>query len=408
MKSALVSPGSQRGFTFIELSFVIIVFGMVAAVIAQVVPAMRRSSSTAETVRNIVSVQFSLESFAATHSRLPCADTDGDGVENLAPSCQTIGTVPHVTLGYPGPLVNADNYPFKYAIYQRDSADLRLKASLGSAVERYRPSTGTPVSATDLTVQLTNKSYGSTNRRLDFCQGLRAGMDLPYDQSYLHVVESGKRTHVAYVLVDPGIGNMDLAGDLFDGLNGTASAALPEFEHPSRSQSMTYDDRVVVTYFDEMWDALGCSATMATAGRASPDLETTLALFKQSAADYHDQLDIAVDMGFADNFAAAAAVLSAAAGVVKAAGVLLVGIGSAMETFGATSGSAVAAGVGVGLSAVTVGLAAVNLGLTVDNYEKLKDRRADFETLVSTRLNPLYESVKADVARSGDLVYSDK
>jgi hypothetical protein len=201
---------------------------------------------------------------------------------------------------------------------------------------------------------------------------------------------------------------MDLAGDLFDGRNGTASAASPEFEHPSRAQSMAYDDRVVVTYFDQMWDALGCSATMATAGRASPNLETTLALFKQSAADYHDQLDIAVDMGFADNFAAGAAVATAAADLVKASGVLLIGIGSAMTTFGATSGSAVAAGVGVGLAAANIVLASVNLGLTVDNYEKLKERRADFETLVSTRLNPLYESVKIDVARSGDLVYSDK
>ena len=408
MKPGPIFRRSQRGFTFLELSFVIIIFGMVAAVIAEVVPAMRRSSSTAETVRNIVNVQFSLESFAATHSRMPCADTDGDGVENVAPSCQTVGTVPYLTLGHPAPLVNADNYPFKYAIYQRESANLRREASLGRAVERYQPSTGTPVSATDLTVQLTNKSYGSTNRRLDFCQGLRAGMDLPYDARFLHVVEGAGRSHVAYVLVDPGVGNMDLAGDLFDGRNGTASAASPEFEHPSRAQSMAYDDRVVVTYFDQMWDALGCSATMATAGRASPNLETTLALFKQSAADYHDQLDIAVDMGFADNFAAGAAVATAAADLVKASGVLLIGIGSAMTTFGATSGSAVAAGVGVGLAAANIVLASVNLGLTVDNYEKLKERRADFETLVSTRLNPLYESVKIDVARSGDLVYSDK
>jgi hypothetical protein len=157
-----------------------------------------------------------------------------------------------------------------------------------------------------------------------------------------------------------------------------------------------------------MWDALGCSATMATAGRAHPDLETTLALYKQSAVDYHNQLDIAVDMGFADNFAAGAAVLSAASALVNAGGVLLVAIGSAMESFGATSGSAVAAGVGVGLAAATVVLASVNLGLTVDNYAKVQQRRTDFETLVSTRLNPLYESVKLDVARSGDLVYSDK
>jgi prepilin-type N-terminal cleavage/methylation domain-containing protein len=402
----------QRGFTFIELSFVMIVLGLVAAVLAQVVPAMRRSSMTAETVRNISSVQLSLESFAAIHGRLPCADTDNDGVENATP-CQTIGTLPYVTLGYPGALANADGYDFKYALYQRDDPTLRQQARLGEKTERYRPSTGTPVSASDLTVELTDKAYAAVpgnplNRRLDFCQGLRAGMDQPFDNRFLHVEQSGERKHVAYVLVDPGIGNMDLMGDRFDGLNGSANATLPRFDHPNRPQSMIYDDRVVVAYFDQLWETLGCSANMATAGRAHPNLETTLALFKQTMVDYRTQMDIAVDMAFADNFSAGAGIASATSGLAGSGAAMLIDIASAINTAGATSGAAISAGIAIGLNAAALGVAIANQVFTVQNYDSFKSYRSAFDDLVAQKLNPLYDSVKADVARGGALVYSDK
>ena len=234
----------QGGFSFLELSFVLIVLGMIAGLLAQVVPAMRRASATAETVRNLTNVEFSLASFAAINGRLPCADTDDEGLENASP-CAVIGKLPYVTLGYSGPLVNADGYDFKYSLYNNPGSDLRSTALLGSNTERYRPTIGV---GTSPSVTLTEKAYTATAyRRLDFCQGLRAGMDLPFNDSYLHVqTESGTKKHVAYVLVDPGVGNMDLTGDMFDGLNGSATTTLPRFEHPNRKQSILYDDRVVV------------------------------------------------------------------------------------------------------------------------------------------------------------------
>lgn len=400
----------QGGFTFIELSFVIIVMGMIAMLVAQVVPAMRRSSATAETVRNLTNVEFSLLSFAAINGRLPCADTDNDGLENVSP-CQVVGKLPYRTLGYTNPLVNADGFDFKYALYSKPGNDpavtLRDVALLGSKTEAYRPSVGASAPVT-----LIEKAYTpltSRNYRLDFCQGLRAGMDASFSASYLHVqTPGGARKNVAYVLVDPGVGDMDLNGDLFDGLNSSATAVLPRFEHPNRQQSMTYDDRVVVGYFDLMWESLGCSANMATAGRALPNVETMLALLKQSSVDYHTQLDIAVDMAFADNFSAGAGIALATTGLLSAGAAMAVDIASAINTFGVTSGAAVSAGIAIGLNTAALAVAIANQVVTVLNYNDFKNYRTAFETLVSTKLDPLYSSVQSDVAAGLNNVYSDQ
>lgn len=233
-------------------------------------------------------------------------------------------------------------------------------------------------------------------------------MDRLFDANYLYVEENGRRKNVAYVLVDPGVGNMDLIGDYFDGLNYSASAQSPRFEHPNRSQSVIYDDRVSVGYFDQFWESLGCSANMATAGRSHPNVETTLALFGQTAVDYRSQLDLAVDIAFAENFGAGAGVADATTALATAASSLSSAIGSALAKGGSHFKS-----IGYSIGATVNGSLALanavdSYNKTLDSYHKFQDYRTDFDTLVSTRLNPLYESVKKDVVRSTSLVYSDQ
>lgn len=404
MKNRASQRPVQRGFTFLELSFVLIILGIVTSLMAQVVPAMRRASTTAETVRNLTSVEFSLQSFAAINARLPCADTDSDGLENTSPSCAVIGKLPYLTLGYSGSLVNAEGYDFKYGLYHRPGL-LREEALLGERTERYQPSIGvsTPL------VTLTDKAFTVRNGRLDFCQGLRPGMEASFDDRYLHVeTGGGNKKHVAYVLVDPGVGNMNLTDDLFDGFNESASSTKPRFEHPNRKQSLVYDDRVVVSYFDQMWEALGCSANMATAGRAHPNVETTLALLKQSMGDYRTQLDIAVDIAFADNFSAGAGIAAATTGLAGSIASMATDIASAINTAGVTSGAAVSAGIAIGLNAAALAVAISNQAVTVLNYNEFKSFRDKFDVLVRNKLDPLYGSVKDNVQRSGSLVFSDQ
>jgi type II secretory pathway pseudopilin PulG len=408
MKRPFARRLKQGGFTFLELSFVLILFGIIVAMLAQVIPAMRRASATAETVRNLTNVENSLVSFAAINGRLPCADTNDDGIENASP-CAVVGKLPFVTLGFSGPLVNADGYDFKYALYYHPAnADatipLRTDATLGDKKERYQPSigTGTPVT-------LTQKSFTTSNRRLDFCQGLRAGMDASIEANYLYIeTPAGARKNVAYALVDPGVGDMDLNGDLFDGFNSSATAASPKFEHPGRSQSAIYDDRVIVAYFDQFWDKLGCSANMATAGRALPNVETMLALFEQTAVDYKTQLDIAVDIAFADNFSAGAGVAAATTGLLSSGAAMATDIASAINTMGVTSGAAVSAGIAIGLNTAALGVAIANTVLTALNLQHFKDYRDEFQTLRTQKLDPLYSSVQFTVQSGGANVFSDE
>jgi hypothetical protein len=157
-----------------------------------------------------------------------------------------------------------------------------------------------------------------------------------------------------------------------------------------------------------MWQSLGCSGNMGTAGRAHPGIETTLALFKQSSVDYATQLDIAVDAAFADNFTAGAGTASATAASLSAGAALPTGIASAINTFGVTSGASISAGVALGASLAAVGVATANQVLTAKNNEDFKNFRTEFNTLVTTKLNPLYSSVQANVARSLAQVYADQ
>jgi len=53
-------------------------------------------------------------------------------------------------------------------------------------------------------------------------------------------------------------------------------------------------------------------------------------------------------------------------------------------------------------------VAGINLGKTVDNSNRVKALRGDFNTLVSGRLRPLYLSVQDNVQRGGRTVYSDE
>ena len=409
------------GFTLIELAVVVAMLGLVASLLMQLVPALKRSTGMAQSVRNLDDVEAALVAFAAINGRLPCPDTAGDGVEHMAGATCTsvIGKFPYLTLGFSYPLVNAAGLDFRYAVHSRAGV-LNANVQLEKKQERFQPQIGSDAGSG---VALGSKSiYAGANGRLDFCQALRTGMDYNLvpgpSASYLYIQGAAAKTNVAYVLVDPGVGDMDLVNGYFDGLNGSASDTNPGFESPLKSGSARsllsagYDDRVVVGYFDQLWETLGCSATMTTVGHAQANVETTAALLEQSLADYKVQLVLAKDMAYADNFSAGATLASAVAGLASAGASMATDIASAINTFGATSGAAVSAGIAIGLNAAQVAVSSVALALTVTTYKDFNDDPggvvAQFNTLVSTKMDPLYSSIQANVQTSGQKAFSSQ
>jgi len=95
----------QGGFTLIELAIVLVIVGVLLGSFLGTLGARIDNSRRAETQETLDKIKLSLYGFAMSQSpaRLPCPDTDNDGLEDLAgASCATLttpGNLPWATLG---------------------------------------------------------------------------------------------------------------------------------------------------------------------------------------------------------------------------------------------------------------------------------------------------------------------
>jgi len=99
------SHPSQCGFTLIELSIVLLVVGLLLGTILMPIATQYRIRETREAQKQIEEVRQALIGFAQSQGRLPCSDTDRDGLENppvpAATCTQAIGFLPYTSLGLP-------------------------------------------------------------------------------------------------------------------------------------------------------------------------------------------------------------------------------------------------------------------------------------------------------------------
>jgi prepilin-type N-terminal cleavage/methylation domain-containing protein len=95
----------QRGFTLIELAIVLVIIGVLLGSFLGTLGARIDNTRRAETRAALDQIKLSLYGFAMSQSpvRLPCPDTDNDGLEDLAgTSCASLtspGNLPWATLG---------------------------------------------------------------------------------------------------------------------------------------------------------------------------------------------------------------------------------------------------------------------------------------------------------------------
>lgn len=385
------SKRRSRGMTLIEVSLMLVVLGFIAVLLAELLPGFKRVASQKESSRALDTAQAALRGFVLINGRLPCPDSTGDdGKEDRTGSgCSDLtGLLPYRSLGLGGPLENASGFAFRYGVYHRGDASPAADTGLTAVTDRLRP-----LVADGLPPEAAARARGNLNL-LDFCAAVQSAQGLSTVNTQVNValatgaLETSE--NVAYVLAEPGVGDMKVNGSPFDGSN----AAGLRFEHPTRAPGRDYDDQVVVAYFSDMWEELNCSGLVASAARAHPNTESGFALFRQSLRDYKAQLELTREMAEADRLQEIASLAQGIGSVATAAAALPIGIASSINTFGATAGSAVAAGIAIGLNVAATAYSAVNLvvGDTIRN--KLDARLGEAKGLI-TEVDTLHTNVKS-------------
>jgi len=97
-----VSARADSGFTLVELAVVLFVVGLIVAAFLGPLTTQIESRARARTDAKLVEIIDALYGFAVLRRRLPCADLDGDGLEEAGVPCApaaTMGALPYRTLG---------------------------------------------------------------------------------------------------------------------------------------------------------------------------------------------------------------------------------------------------------------------------------------------------------------------
>lgn len=110
---------NMRGFTLIELAVVIVIVALVLGALLVPLATQIQTRQVKETRDRLADIKEALLGFAVTQGRLPCPDTDRDGVENACTGAGSItdvveGFLPWQDLGVPP--TDTWDHIFRYAV----------------------------------------------------------------------------------------------------------------------------------------------------------------------------------------------------------------------------------------------------------------------------------------------------
>lgn len=220
-------PGSQNGFTLLEMAIVIIISGIIMSAVLTVLPSVMRTGKLKEGRVILDKYDRALQGYAIVNLRLPYADTSGNGEENNG---EFVGDLPYRTLGLSS-RNDAWGNPVKYAVY-------------GSAGNPSISLTGNPADKAALLVIIGNIPPAATS----------------FNSAYAYTTSSGAcggsdSTNQAYVIASGGPKDLDGINDQFDGCNGAAGMG---FNAANWIQDTNYDDIVRSLSISE-FSAITCS-----------------------------------------------------------------------------------------------------------------------------------------------------
>lgn len=379
--SALAQTRHCRGFSLLELAAVLaLLSGLVFALLYKTSD-VSIQTALQSTDSALKAADEQLRQFAAWNGRLPCPDTDGDGLEDCGGGAQK-GDLPYRTLklaaiGYE--VGEQGGRSLRYGVYRNAAAD----ADLAVRDERFKP-TNADETAYDL---------GNENS-LDLCTALASAAKSAQNNAYLHIAYTdGARAGMAYMLASPGVADADSDGDRYDGLNSTSATG---FNAPQTPVSTAYDDTTQGRGLTELYELLHCQVSQRSLNLAANAiaLEEENIAFAESNKDSADEGVMMNAVGSALtawSMAQAAAELSGAMEVQSiSAGLLATATATcAIPPFAGCAlvpvytAAVAAAGTGVTLSGIAVGLSGAALGLQISStvlYSKIAKKAGAPET----------------------------
>lgn len=347
----------QRGFGLLQVMLLIAVLGGLATM-GYLEWRERTAVENARLERlHLSQADQALQTFVTVARRLPCPDTDRDGVEDCGGTEQK-GWLPATTLRMAGADPGVDVGQIRYLV-QRGAGDFDLTV----LDDAWRPLEYDDDGASSFAMRDAPPYQENIRTLADFCQRLQAGADTALAAGMAQVNAAPARA-VAYALAHPGDEDTDGDGSLFDGANAGATSVL---EDPQRSPLLAaYDDIVLDRPFAVLQTAFHCNVLT--------DAINTVALAHDVSSSVDEMKEENIE---AAERAIIFASLGAAITAVETASVVLEGISDAgnaaaewagcIASLGLAVNLCVAAGIHTGAAAMTAVVIVANVASIAAN-----------------------------------------
>jgi|GEM_PF-403592 prepilin-type N-terminal cleavage/methylation domain len=360
----------QGGFTLVEMAVVLVILSVIGVILARWMGTTTLEHTHALQRTLLQRAEDAVLGFATIQHRLPCPDTDGDGLENCDGSA--VAMLPYRTIGLP----DARAARVRYGVLRRagDSAVLAdwdtsanraadrevvLDADLAATRDRTRV-LQVFLNDPDLAPAHTVEPWDNCGHLpagapgcdeapqlhlngLDFCAAIRNAAMLPPSPQHVHTRREDAPDQIA--------GNVAYAMAMVDPqepAHGAASVAFQSPRRPSGGGDAPYRDKVVAVGFDQLWTRLRCGEYYAAATYAHPNIAAAARLVTPAMHNYAKQLDIMVSLGRAKVDLTNAALLDASGELVVTSAQTLDTVSEMLQTYGGWSWRAVLATTSIG------------------------------------------------------------
>jgi hypothetical protein len=360
----LRTTAKQRGLGLLEvLLFIAVLSGL--AVTGYLEWRARETVKTARQERQSLSqADTALITFSTIHFRLPCPDTNRDGLEDCGSTAQK-GWLPSTTLQLAGADPGVSTGQLRYLVQRGATAYDLANPTIADDWRPLEYDDGSPANFN--TMRTTTASGGDYQADIltltDLCQRLEVGSGTALSSGMAQVASSPART-VAYALVHPGISDADGNDSLFEGINSTGSGN--SVEDPAKTPLLSsYDDRVLERSFSSLYTAFNCQPLFQSINTVALGLD----VIDQVADMREDSIDAAERAVIFASLATAITAVELSAAIIEAAsdagnavadGVICgASLGLAVNACAAVGihvGAAVAAGVSSAASIATIAL----------------------------------------------------